>query len=88
MTEDEAKKKWCPFARSYDIRGTPDMPVTVNRFGRGPDSECMCLASGCMAWRPRETNAFKHKAEAEFRKSGIRLQSDTGFCGLAGSGEE
>jgi hypothetical protein len=46
MTEDEAKTKWCPFARIAD--GEPS--VAVNRpepYGDVPH----CLASFCMAWR-------------------------------------
>jgi len=47
MTEDEAKKKWCPMYRvsvepngSADNRGKYD---TVNNY--------RCLASFCMAWQ-------------------------------------
>jgi hypothetical protein len=37
LTEDEAKKKWCPLAR--DNRSEDDESVVD------------CLASGCMFWR-------------------------------------
>lgn len=48
MTEEEAKTKWCPFARqdtrggvtSYGGEGSSTYPV-----------KCMCIASACMAWR-------------------------------------
>lgn len=39
MTEDEAKTKWCPFARVVDS-------------ARGTDGEgARCIGSACMAWR-------------------------------------
>lgn len=69
LTEEEAKTRWCPFARAVApvvdtsanvIGGTP-----ANRgSGGAPDPDCRCLASGCMAWR---------------KPSG----SQKGYCGLA-----
>lgn len=51
MTEPEAKKKWCPFARS-SLNGR-----VANRTPTGqPDEGAMCLASECMAWRRKVTN--------------------------------
>lgn len=54
MTEEEAKKKWCPFARAASAIG----PVAVNRMetsltedGSIADPDCLCLAAGCMMWR-------------------------------------
>lgn len=39
MTEDEAKSRWCPFARVVDT-------------ARGADGEgARCIGSACMAWR-------------------------------------
>ena len=47
MTEDEAKDKWCPFARVSETGGRS---VAINR-----DAEPWptCVASKCMAWRWR-----------------------------------
>lgn len=74
MTEDEAKKKSCFRASTFDASNSH--PV---RF---------CIGSACMAWRGKETAAFAHKAEAEFWQSGMRLTPTAaemeGFCGLAG----
>ena len=64
MTEDYAKTKWCPFARTYATtlnyrRSEISGVATTNReLGGVPDAGCMCIASACMAWRWR-TNAEK-----------------------------
>ena len=46
MSEDEAKTKWCPFARISDTTA----PVSVNRPETYVDVT-RCLGSVCMAWR-------------------------------------
>lgn len=68
MTEDEAKTKWCPFARvegpwnggSPTInRGVHDAEYDEedNRLPERPGSrlppQSLCIASACMAWRTR-----------------------------------
>jgi hypothetical protein len=50
VTELDAMKKWCPFARG--AAGTDTTAVTLNRDSWGrPHSDCLCLGSDCMAWR-------------------------------------
>lgn len=44
LTEEEAKTKWCPQARS----GEPDEGSGWNRY---KDHGCCCIASECAAWR-------------------------------------
>lgn len=64
MTEDEAKTKWCPFARTTlavsdgnQWSYAHDAPSAHNRVGfdaasgRTPIALGPCLGSGCMAWR-------------------------------------
>lgn len=48
MTEEDAKTKWCPFARSQD--GDNNSGLNRGQHGK-PDHWCLCLASQCMAWR-------------------------------------
>lgn len=66
MTEKEARKKWCPFARVAD--GEP--AVAVNRpepYGDVPK----CLGTFCMMWRWRVT-----------RQQASGGAPEDGFCGL------
>lgn len=70
MTEDEAKKKWCPFVRHLGDEGRAS--YNVNAIGRRP-ATANCVASACMAWRwayNPDLNAPRYH----------------GGCGLAGYG--
>jgi len=46
MTEDDAKTKWCPWARAPLHGGVGH--IAINRPER---CDSRCIASGCMAWR-------------------------------------
>ena len=58
ITEEEARKKWCPFARDSLLEECRD-GVTSYSFNRAvgcgtgklPEN-CLCIASDCMAWIP------------------------------------
>lgn len=72
MTEDDARKKWCPFARVGDWNEGDKAGVSLNRY-RDPDTEipdfALCIASACMAWHTEVIDVRgKHH----------------GYCGLAG----
>lgn len=79
MTEEEAKQRWCPFARvGYE-------QTTFNRFNNPANAIasspvwpaiCNCIGSKCMAWR------WEYD---DYRATGGGLeQTDSGYCGLAG----
>jgi len=94
MTENQAKTKWCPFARV--MTQFPDrsmVPVSGNRLtdedGPGGIRGSNCLASACMAWRDTgEISDDKARADREYRELGRRLDvARHGYCGLAGRPE-
>lgn len=69
MTEDEAKTKWCPFARVAWMEGQfPDgYAIPVNRQATGERTkehehlppEPKCIGSSCMAWREIKPTGLK-----------------------------
>ena len=92
MTEDEAKTKWCPFARSMvTIDGHADAAKTVktgpiavasaNRFEG--NLMALCVGSGCMAWRWE--NGYEPATLAHMRAADITPAFPRGYCGLAGA---
>jgi hypothetical protein len=48
MTEQEAKRKWCPLVRVFE---TKDGEQWNNRPDSGFVSDAYCIGSACMAWR-------------------------------------
>jgi hypothetical protein len=69
MTEDEAKTKWCPMARtSSALEGC----CSINRlYVSSVTTETRCIASDCMAWRCIDREGWR--------------RPDRGYCGLAGN---
>lgn len=57
MTEEEAKTKWCPFARVgvrwMDSQAESLADLTAVPVNRGSSAEDLarCIGSACMAWR-------------------------------------
>lgn len=86
ITEAEAQAKWCPFARTIYTDGAYAVGGCAVNRGASENIKgwSRCVASQCMAWRGVETVEFKARADNHFRKTGERMVSDTGFCGLAG----
>lgn len=54
LTEEQARTKWCPHSRQIGVTSRDNGTcATVNREGPehyGADN-CLCIASGCMAWQ-------------------------------------
>jgi len=75
MTEEEAKTKWCPFARSRSIeygKSQNLMGYTTYMAYNHDVPTTTCIASECMAWREIH---YDPKYEVKDR---------CGYCGLAG----
>lgn len=62
--ESVARQLWCPFARTFNGR---DAAAAVNRrYGSGKaESDCLCLGSGCMAWRWQAGSLATHYSKGE-----------------------
>lgn len=85
VTEEEAKARWCPFARA--LRSGSTGMAAANRDGEGMDARTKCLASKCMAWRWASDGGWRladdravHSLPAP-KEPSVRV----GFCGLASS---
>jgi hypothetical protein len=89
MTEDEAKTKWCPFARP--VVGVPKgigSTITGNRIG-SDISGSLCIASACMQWRWSEEedhlqNTYDDNGNWAGRQQIAFGKDRQGHCGLAG----
>lgn len=87
MTEDDAKTKWCPFARPGQVQPADCGEIRGNRFMDGSiDTGALCIGSACMAWR--KTGAkFKDARTGRLSDrdmTGHGTWIDDGYCGLAG----
>lgn len=75
MTEDGAKRMWCPFSRLSSYTG--EAAVNRRREDGGILPSSGCIASECMAWRW----ALPHYQIVNGKAGPI----DDGYCGLAGN---
>lgn len=79
ITEEEAKAKWCPFARAIG-HATDGATHAINRAYPGGELDIewsRCIASACMAWRWAE----KWDTLNDEYETGPLTR---GYCGLAG----
>lgn len=94
MTEEDAKKKWCPFvsAAVAEASGDDAALVSFNRIALRNSrnvqipAACKCLGSACMAWRstnPRviDVTGWSQDEIDNLQTAGLVAR---GFCGLAG----
>jgi len=72
MTEEEAKKKWCPFRRYVSLDG-------LGLFN-GTNPRLNCLGSQCMAWRATANEV----GPTPPNERGVIEYKPAGYCGLAG----
>jgi hypothetical protein len=69
LTEEEARKKWCPMVRHSDSG-------TGGSYNRPNTQPYTCIASECMMWR-------QHDQRESRDMDGRTLWVDRGYCGLA-----
>ena len=89
LSEEQAKKKWCPFAREATLiqnrsnnDAVPVEPVAnrwqVKNKGKVENLATKCLASSCMAWREVANTTKKNNLGID------EIHPGGGYCGLAG----
>lgn len=84
MTEDEAKTKWCPFARVAPPGNGGNRYSFDTDTMSGPYARC--LGSLCMAWRAGGERIPTGGFIDQSGQNQVTTYSDApgGYCGLAG----
>lgn len=90
-TEEEAKTKWCPFARQLvsietddPLRKGPQFATSANRYQN--NDMAACISSACMAWCAIHQWRY-HSNEPWLTGDdggGAVEERTVGFCGLIG----
>jgi hypothetical protein len=75
LTEAEARQRWCPFSRVADRHGGVNRGLGIVEDNVLWPSQCVCIASACMAWRWKEYTSYVEPEPAPTH----------GYCGLASS---
>jgi hypothetical protein len=79
ISEDAARNRWCPHARSFYHNGSS--VTSANRDIPGGNIPA-CIASHCLAWRWAEAKRIK---DIDLVTSDVvDLPPRLGFCGLSG----
>lgn len=92
MTEEEAKKKWCPFARAQQFQSVHNVssaigePVADNPAVNRDTMNVNCIGSACMAWRVSEMAYFDRwgRPVKATDNAAVKEKDLGGICGLAG----
>jgi len=96
MTEEEAKGKWCPFARVSEVGEAGGAYTHSPNRNLSPDlsGAAVCITSQCMSWRwwdglsddgtAHDRKPTSHAARVPEPPEGRPLAQRRGFCGLAG----
>ena len=79
MTEEDAKKKWCPMIRMNPITGEEQYSGVTTR--ENSDEHRNCIVSACMMWVPTD-NFCKPSYPGDPRA--MQKSKPAGYCGLAG----
>ena len=62
MTEEEAKKKWCPMVRKIGWKtetcGGPWGYGFGYSYNRPSEDNALCIGFACMMWREKEENCW------------------------------
>ena len=83
-TENEAKTKWCPFARITNHHGTVSFNRFLKRNGEVVQDDATCIGSACMAWEWAEEEYHDALERFEERVEPAEAPRPKGYCGLAG----
>lgn len=90
MTEEEARKKWCPMARHpegnrmpYGGDGTEAAEGDKQQFAVEMADLHPCIASDCMMWRWQPSLSVNNPSRVP--GYGQYIKHETGYCGFAGT---
>lgn len=78
MTEEEAKKKWCPMVRKLTFRETS----AFSGSHTPNNEEAKCIGSACMMWRATVEVIPGCTTNSGFAPA--IANTTGGYCGLAG----
>ena len=85
MTEEQAREKWCPFARTATAAGGGSFNRLYDKKDAAPNpTVCRCIASSCMAWRLGEKPHWGGDTLGRTPKESGAVTVRRGYCGLAG----